>query len=302
MPETLRWLITVEAIGILTLPIAWIALPYLRDRGAGLAKPFGLILVGGLVWLLSDIGLLPNSGGAYWLVAAAFGGISAWILSDRRHRFTRFVRAEWPALLVGELLFLVFFAAWAFIRSHNPEISGTEKPMELLMLNAVTISEGAPPMDPWLAGEPVAYYYFGYWILGGIGQMSGVATFVGFNLSLALIAGMAASAAFSVAYGLILPGRIRDRAALPVAAFAAVLLLVASNYAGLWEFGAAKSLGSEGFYDWLAIKDVAVEGVDGGATANNWRPDNYWWWWHSSRVINSRCCKGVYRQSLAPVW
>ncbi len=287
MPETLRWLITVEAIGILTLPIAWIALPYLRDRGAGLAKPFGLILVGGLVWLLSDIGLLPNSGGAYWLVAAAFGGISAWILSDRRHRFTRFVRAEWPALLVGELLFLVFFAAWAFIRSHNPEISGTEKPMELLMLNAVTISEGAPPMDPWLAGEPVAYYYFGYWILGGIGQMSGVATFVGFNLSLALIAGMAASAAFSVAYGLILPGRIRDRAALPVAAFAAVLLLVASNYAGLWEFGAAKSLGSEGFYDWLAIKDVAVEGVDGGATANNWRPDNYWWWWHSSRVINT---------------
>ena len=287
MTETLRWLVTVEIIGLITLPIVWLSLPYLRDRGAGLAKPLGLILVGGTVWLASDMGLLPNSGAAYWLVTAVFAGVSVWILRGRRHRFGRFVRKEWPALLAGELLFLLFFAAWAFIRSHQPDISGTEKPMELLMLNAVTVSGSAPPADPWLAGEPVAYYYFGYWILGGIGQMAGVVTSVGFNLSLALIAGMAASAAFSVAYGMILPGRIRDRAALPIAASAAVLLLVASNYTGLWEFGAGTSLGSEGFYDWLAIKDVTIEGVDGGATANSWRPDNYWWWWHSSRVINT---------------
>ena len=287
MTETLRWLVTVEVIGLISLPIVWISLPYLRDRGAGLAKPLGLILVGGAVWLASDLGLIPNSGAAYWFVTAVFAGASVWILRGRRHRFGRFVKKEWPALLAGELLFLLFFAAWAFIRSHQPDISGTEKPMELLMLNATTVSGSAPPTDPWLAGEAVAYYYFGYWILGGIGQMSGVVTSVGFNLSLALIAGMAASAAFSVAYGMILPGRLKDRAALPIAASAAVLLLVASNYAGLWEFGAGTSLGAEGFYDWLAINDIAIEGADGGATANRWRPDNYWWWWHSSRVINT---------------
>jgi uncharacterized membrane protein len=247
MTETLRWLVTVEVIGLISLPIVWILLPYLRDRGAGLAKPLGLILVGGSVWLASDIGLIPNSGWAYWFVTAIFAVVSVWILRGRRHRFGRFVKKEWPALLAGELLFLLFFAVWAFIRSHQPDISGTEKPMELLMLNATTVSGSAPPTDPWLAGEAVAYYYFGYWILGGIGQMSGVVTSVGFNLSLALIAGMAASAAFSVAYGMILPGRLRDRAALPIAASAAVLLLVASNYAGLWEFGAGTSLGSEGF-------------------------------------------------------
>ncbi|MDP6823971.1 MAG: DUF2298 domain-containing protein, partial [Dehalococcoidia bacterium] len=282
MPEILRWLITVEVIGLITLPIAWLALPYLRERGAGLAKPLGLILVAGTVWLLSDAGLLPNSGWAYWLVAAVFGGVSVWILSGRRGRFGRFVRKEWPALLTGELLFLAFFAGWVFIRSHQPDISGTEKPMELLMLNAVTISENAPPADPWLAGEPVAYYYFGFWMLGAVGQMSGVATSVGFNLSIALIAGMAASAVFSVAYGMILPGRIRDRSALPIAASASVLLLIASNYAGLWEFGAVKSFGPEGFYEWLAI-----EGVEAGGDGSNWRPDRYWWWWHSSRVINT---------------
>ncbi|MCH8817526.1 MAG: hypothetical protein IIC92_07335 [Chloroflexi bacterium] len=282
MTETLRWLLTIEAIGLVTLPIVWLAVPYLRDRGAGLAKPLGLILVGGSVWLLSDAGILPNTGGAYWLMTAIFGGASAWILSSRWRRFGRFLRKEWPALLVGELLFLTFFAGWVAIRSFEPDIAGTEKPMDFLMLNAVSVAGGAPPLDPWLAGEPVAYYYFGYWLLGGVGQMSGVVTSVGFNLSIALIAGMAASAVFSVAYGMILPGRIRDRAAIPVAAAGAVLLLVASNYAGLWEFGAAKSLGSEGFYDWLAI-----EGVQEGVSANSWRPDNFWWWWHSSRVINT---------------
>lgn len=282
MPETLRWLITVEVIGLVSMPIAWIALPYLRDRGAGLAKPLGLLLMGVIVWLLSDIGLLPNTGGSYWIVVGVFFGVSIWILSSRKRRFRRYLRQEWPALLVGEALFLLFFAGWAFIRSHQPDISGTEKPMELLMLNAVTVSENAPPIDPWLAGEPVAYYYFGYWILGGVGLMSGVATAIGFNLSLALIAGMAASAVFSVAYGMILPGRLRDRTAVPVAAFAAVLLLVASNYAGLWEFGAAKSLGSEGFYDWLAI-----DGIEQGVAASDWRPESFWWWWHSSRVINT---------------
>jgi YYY domain-containing protein len=287
MPETLRWLITVEIIGLLTLPIAWSALPYLRDRGAGLSKPLGLILVGGAVWLLSDLGVLTNTGGAYWIVTAVVGALSIWILRGRQQRFCRFVRKEWPALLVGELLFLLFFAAWAFIRAHQPDISGTEKPMELLMLNAVSLSDSAPPVDPWLAGQPVAYYYFGYWILGGVGLMSGVATSIGFNLSLALIAGMAASAIFSVAYGTILSGRVRDRSAIPIAVFAAVLLLVASNYAGVWEFGAGKSLGTEGFYDWLAIDSVGVEGSDNGSTANSWRPDNYWWWWHSSRVINT---------------
>jgi len=287
MPETLRWLITVEVIGLLTLPIAWSALPYLRDRGAGLAKPLGLILIGGAVWLLSDLGVLLNTGGAYWIVTAVVGAVSIWILRGRQRRFRGFVRKEWHALLVGELLFLLFFAAWTFIRSHQPDISGTEKPMELMMLNAVSLSDSAPPVDPWLAGQPVAYYYFGYWILGGVGLMSGVATSIGFNLSLALIAGMAASAIFSVAYGTILSGRIRDRSALPIAVFAAVLLLIASNYAGVWEFGAGKSLGSEGFYDWLAIDGVGVEGTDVGSTANSWRPDNYWWWWHSSRVINT---------------
>ncbi len=282
MVEILRWLITVEVIGLVSMPICWLAFPYLRDRGVGLVKPLGLLLVGTVVWLFSDFGLLSNKPESYWIVVVGFLFVSIWILSSRKRRFRRFLLKEWPALLVGEALFLVFFAVWVLIRSHQPDISGTEKPMELLMLNAVTISENASPVAPWLAGEPVAYYYFGYWILGGVGLMSGVTTSIGFNLSLALIAGMSASAVFSVAYGMILPGRLRDRMAVPLAAFAALLLLGVSNYAGLWEFGAAKSLGSQGFYDWLAI-----DGVELGTAATDWRPDTHWWWWHSSRVINT---------------
>ena len=86
MTETLRWLVTVEVIGLITLPIVWLSLPYLRDRGAGLARPLGLVLVGGTVWLASDLGPLPNTGGAYWFVTAIFAVASVWILQKHRNR------------------------------------------------------------------------------------------------------------------------------------------------------------------------------------------------------------------------
>ena len=71
----------------------------------------------------------------------------------------------------------------------DPDISHTEKPMDLMMLNAVTSDPNAPPTDLWLSGFPIAYYYFGYWMFGGIAQMAGVVPHVAFNLALATVAG-----------------------------------------------------------------------------------------------------------------
>ena len=50
----------------------------------------------------------------------------------------------------------------AFVRAANPEILGTEKPMELAFINAILRSPAFPPHDPWLSGYAISYYYFGY--------------------------------------------------------------------------------------------------------------------------------------------
>ena len=44
----------------------------------------------------------------------------------------------------------------------NPEIVGTEKPMELMFINGIMNSPTFPPRDLWLSGFAISYYYFGY--------------------------------------------------------------------------------------------------------------------------------------------
>jgi uncharacterized membrane protein len=88
---------------------------------------------------------------------------------------------------VVELLFLVAFAGWAFVRSTNPEIAGTEKPMELAFINAILRSPTFPPHDPWLSGYSISYYYFGYVLVAMLAKLTAVPGGVAFNLGVSLV-------------------------------------------------------------------------------------------------------------------
>jgi len=285
MMDAVKWLVAIEVVSLAACPLAFAAFPYLRDRGYGFAKPLGLIVIGFLVWILSYAHILPNSGWTYGLAVvamAAGAGAYMWWKPRSLDTLLAFVRREWRAIVVGEALFLLFFVAFAVFRAYNPSISGTEKPMDSLFLNASVFAAHAPPEDPWLSGFPIAYYYFGYWMFGGLSQLSGVPTFVAFNLSLALVAGMSAGAIFTVVYGMVSrDGGIR-RSAIWCGVVGAGLLLVAANLAGVWEFLANLGVGSEGFYGWLSI-----DGLEPAAAAGGWRPDEHWWWWRATRVINT---------------
>lgn len=288
MSHVLWWLIAAEAIGLAAFPVAYFMFPSLRDRGWGLAKPIGLILVSYAVWILSYLGALTNSQSSYVVVAAAVA-IIAWALAyPRRREVVSWARREWLAIAVGELIFLALFAAWALYRSYDPSISGTEKPMDFLFLNASATAEAAPPADPWLAGRPVAYYYFGYWIFGGLSLLSAVPTYVAFNLALALIAAMAGGAVFSVSYGLVSGSGGSRKAALWCAGGSVVLLLLVANLTGLWELASLYHIGGEGFFKWLAI-----DGLKADQVGDAWHPTRHWWWWVASRVINTFDASGA---------
>lgn len=282
MIETLRWLLVAETIGLAAFPIAYGLFPSFRDRGWGLAKPLGLVVFSFLVWMLSYLSLLPNTGSSYWVLVVVAAVLGGGYLFRHRAGMRAYVKREWPALLAGEALFLGLFLAWVAYRAYDPAISGTEKPMDLLFLNAASQSPQAPPADPWLGGQPVAYYYLGYWMVGAVGQMAAVPTFMGFNLGIALIAGVSAGAVFSIVYSLVRTDGARSRRAILTGAAGVLLLLVAANLTGIWEFGSLYRIGPERFYDWLAI-----EGLEIGQSGETWRPTSFWWWWRASRVVNS---------------
>src|SRR5690606_23762611 len=91
------------------------------------------------------------------------------------------------------------FSYTAF-RSHNPDIGGTEQPMDFLFLNAAITSPEYPPHDPWLAGDRVSYYYLGYVQSGVLTSVAGVPSSTGYNLSLAYTFAAAAAGIASLGY------------------------------------------------------------------------------------------------------
>ncbi len=282
MNEAIFWILTVYLVGIALFPIAYLALPNLMDRGVGVARPLGLLTIGALVWFLSLVKVIPNAGWTWWTIALLLAVAGwTWVMMRKRNEFFRFIKRRWLQILATEIVFISFFAVFAVVKAMDPDVSHTEQPMDLMMLNAVVGAENAPPNDLWLSGQPIAYYYFGYWMFGGIAQMSDVQPSIAYNLSIATIAALAAAAVYSLVSNLVRRDGATSVQMLVAGLLSVVLLLLISNLNGMWELLSFAGIGTEGFYEWLAIKGVDL--TDPGA---GWRPGGWWWWWASSRVIN----------------
>jgi YYY domain-containing protein len=183
------------------------------------------------------------------------------------------------------------------IRAYNPEISGTEKPMDFAFLNALVRSEHFPPHDPWLAGFSISYYYFGYLMSSALIALSGVSAAVGFNLSLASLFALVALGAFSLVFNLVRASHSGDSpniaqtpdfkkgsllAPFVFGLVGVTLLGLIGNLEGLLEILYAHGIGSEGFWEWVGVK-----GLTEPYQSSQWFPTENWWWWKASRVIDT---------------
>ena len=284
MLNVLLWLVTVEIIGLAVFPLAYFLLPKLSDRGYGLSKPLGILLIGYAAWILSVLHLVPSLRitlvGLVLLVAASSGAL-AYL---HREELTAFVKRRWRLIAVTEIVFLVFFLGWVLFRSYDPAINHTEQPMDFAFLNASLESAFGQPEDPWLRGEPISYYYFSYWMMGVVSELSGVASNFSFNLSLALVPAMAAAAVLCLVASMVRYDRGSLNTAVISGIGAGLLLVVVSNLEGVLEFMYANSIGSQGFYDW-----VGIQGLDGptDTPTDSWNPNEFWWWFRATRVINT---------------
>jgi YYY domain-containing protein len=303
MLPVLSWWLILQLMGLAALPLVWRFFRNLPDRGYAFARPVGLLLAGYVLWLGGMTGLLTNGRGAIVLIVAAMAG-SCWGLS----------RAQWPDMLVAlrrnlrlvmvyEVLFLGVFALWAVFKAYNPEIAYTEKPMEAAFLNAILRSDRFPPLDPWLSGFSISYYYFGYLLVAVLTMLSGVPSSIAFNLAVPLLMALTVTGAFSVVYNLVTGSAAKtametaNRPAkgphLAAAALGAFFVAVMGNLEGMLELLHGKGVGSAEFWNWLDIKDLAA-----APQYATWYPsDGGWWWWRASRVINDTVL-GVHREII----
>jgi uncharacterized membrane protein len=280
--SSLLWLVILEIFGIAAFPIAYRAFSKMPDRGWAFSKPLGLVFVGFGTWVIGLTHTLPNS---RWtvLIALAIIVIASWAASrSNRDEMIEFLRRRLNTILTAELLFIAAFLGMTLFRATVTSIGATEQPMDLMLLNAVTTSRFYPPIDPWLAGETISYYYLGYLMLGTVTMLSGIATPIAYNLGLATAAAMGAIAAFGVAFNLVRLARGSEDGAVFAGITASFLLLVASNLVGTLELVRAAGIGNEAF--WASVGVNGLTAPDG--PSSSWAPDEtHLWWWRASRAV-----------------
>jgi YYY domain-containing protein len=317
------WWALVQVFGAVGLPVAFRLFGRLPDRGYGVSKALGLLLASYVFWLMGVLGFLRNSSGSMIfsliivaVLAALFyrrAGASAPTSGsdDSPPSLSAWLRAHWRLVLLTEILFAFTFAGWVLYRAYVPRImtAGGEKFMELAFLNGIQRSDSLPPLDPWLSGYAISYYYFGYLMMSILIRLSGVAPAVGFNIGGGLLFALTATGAFSLVYNLVsgaklkLPARIprkcgsdslpATRITLPLnwswvflALLGVVFVVLLSNFEAPLEIAHWNGIGSDGLWKWLDIADLdqppSTFASDQSATRLT-RPG--WWWWRASRVI-----------------
>jgi YYY domain-containing protein len=289
----LAWWFVLQLVGLVALPLAFRLFKRLPDRGYVFARPLGLLLTSYFFWLGASLGLLRNRWGSILAVLFAVAGLS-WLAYRRWPgeddvRLFPWLRRHLGLVLVVELIFVLVFVGWAWLRGFSPDLmtAGGEKFMEIAFINAILRSDTFPPLDPWLSGFAISYYYFGYVMTALLTRFSGVPAFSAFTLGIAHLFALTVTGAFGVAYNLVQAarqGRGERRTAIGYGLLGATFVALMGNLEGLLEAMRSKGLGSEAFWKWVDVPDL----FERGQVTGSWFPGVSWWWWRGSRVIQDR--------------
>ena len=296
------WYLVVSLVGLTALPLAFRLFPSLPGRGIGLAQPLGLLLWGFIFWLLASLGVLQNDLGGQvtaFLILLAFSIVE--LRGSRKQILLTWLRQNLRSVLTIEVLFLFVFLFWVLVRGMNPEVTYTEKPMELAFINSILRSTSFPPQDAWLSGYAISYYYFGYVIIAMMARISGVASAAAFNLGNATWLAMTAAALYGIVHDLTFvwaqnrKGQYTNRVekfSRNAGFLGPLFVLLLSSVEGVLEFlhaggvfwkADARGQLTSRFWSWLSILDLNQP----PAQPFDWIPSRStgWLWWRGSRVL-----------------
>ena len=299
IPFILWWLI-ILILGWLAYPLAARIFRWLPDRGYTVSKALGLLIASYILWVGSSTGFLRNDLGGIFFAILSMAFISIWLWqrhstgSNPDESLFNFLSRNRKLILVSEILFLVAFGVWTILRAYAADKimnAGGEKFMEIAFLNGILNSPTFPPLDPWLSGFGIAYYYFGYVMMALLTRLSGVSSGVGFDLYDALLFALTIVGAFGIVYNLV-AAALRSRANTEAARtknppfifglLGSLFVAVLANLEGFFEVLRTRGALPDSFFNWINIPDLINAPVTG-----SWYPGktNLWWWWRGSRVI-----------------
>lgn len=300
----LAWLFVIELLGLAALPLTLLTFRRLVDRGYLFTKAIGLLLTAWGAWMLASLRLAPFNTTVILAVLGLLVLISGLIAWRNWTELKTFLKIRWRLVLFEEALFILLFGLFLAIRWSNPDlwhpVMGGEKPMDLAYLTAISRTPFFPSYDPWFAGGYINYYYFGFVLVAAVVHLTGMATYIAYNLAIPTFFAMTALGSFSVALNFA-EGRRRGqplpkktwlgvgRAVLITGLCGALFVAILGNlgqvqllWDGMRNLSAIKpQAGASPLINLVQFADGALQWLGGRHLGFN----TEWWYWNATRII-----------------
>ncbi|HEY7863958.1 MAG TPA: DUF2298 domain-containing protein, partial [Thermoanaerobaculia bacterium] len=193
MRSILIWALTIEVLGLAALPALRLFFRNRRDA-ALLSRAVGLAVVAYLAWAMSLLPRVPfaRTSMLYGLVLLL---LFSWLVARKRLEPDQRDPLWGPEETRAALYFWLPAGFFLLLRAFQPDIYGAEKYMDLGMFTSIARYPETPPLDPWMSGKTINYYYWGYLLAAAIQKVSAVPPLIAYNLAVGTFAGFAFQAA-----------------------------------------------------------------------------------------------------------
>ena len=195
---TLQWWGYIFVIGVIFFPLASRLFSVFTDKGYTFSKIIGMVVISYIVFVLGVTHLAPFTQLTVLITTIACAiGITIFLIKFPQKLFTSL--PQFFLIFFEEIIFLVAMLFLAHIRAFQPDIFGLEKYMDFGFANSILRSTYFPPRDMWYTPLPINYYYFGHLVTAVITKLTGIPSFISFNLMLATLFAFTYTLSFSIA-------------------------------------------------------------------------------------------------------
>lgn len=247
-----NWWLIFLGLGLLVLPLSSKIFDKFFDKGYIFAKIIGLGLLSYISWLLAALKIVAFGS---WSVVVIIGIWCIYYFISKKHiELIIIIKEKWKIFLLEEILFLVVFTLWSFLRGFSPAADNLEKFMDLGFINSIYRTKYMPPADMWFAGKTINYYYFGHFMTALMTKISGVGVAAAFNMMLGAITSFAFVMAFSLGANLYYFWKKEIKTSVFVGVLTGALMVFGGNLHTVVYGGLLPILKSIGWYSG-AVKD-----------------------------------------------
>lgn len=204
------WLVLVELLALMSWPLNFLIFRDFRDKGYGLSKIQGIFLFAFFNWLVVSTGAVKFTQAGLWVALVALFAASTWAYRANLKEIRTFVKNNLMHIYITEAIFAGAYLLFILIKLWSPNIhdiaghgyNGGGEPMGMAYLSAIYNGVKFPPLDPWLGGLSLNYYYWGQLVMATLSKTLGYAPNITYNLSLSLLFALSFIGAFTVAYNM----------------------------------------------------------------------------------------------------